>query len=119
MIPRNELPSTPGDILLSEFLEPLELTLTEFAKAIGISRVRLSEIVNGRRGITADTALRLERALGMPAQFWVNMQSNYDLAKAEIESRKKGTLKTIKLLNTAKARRAIMKREQGEGQKSA
>lgn len=81
-LPTHRPPTHPGEMLRAEFLGPLGLTQTEFAKQIGISYVRLNEIVNERRGITPDTALRLERALGASAQFWLNLQLAWDLYHA-------------------------------------
>lgn len=78
-------PITPGEILKEEFLEPLELSLNRLARDLDVPVGRLSEIVNGKRAITADTALRLERYFGVSAQFWVNLQSRYDLKKARRE----------------------------------
>jgi addiction module HigA family antidote len=66
-------------MLLEEFLKPLELTQTEAAERLGISFVRLNEIVNGRRGVTPDTALRLSRLLGTTPDFWLNGQLAWDL----------------------------------------
>ena len=78
-IPRNGPPTHPGEMLLEEFLVPLKLTQSEFAKKLGVSYPRINEIINGKRGITADTALRLEKLLGMEAQFWLNLQQAWDL----------------------------------------
>lgn len=72
-------PVHPGEILLEEFLKPMELTQYRLAKSISVPQRRISEIVLGRRAITADTALRLGRFFGMEAQFWLNLQSRYDL----------------------------------------
>ena len=69
----------PGEILLEEFLKPLELGQVEAARRLEISLNRLNEIVLGKRGITADTALRLARVLGMSADFWLGLQSDWDL----------------------------------------
>lgn len=66
-------------MLLEEFLKPLEIPQTEFAKRIGVSYVRLNAIVNGRRGVSTNTALRLERATGMDADFWLGLQADWDL----------------------------------------
>jgi addiction module HigA family antidote len=79
------LPTHPGEILLHEFMEPMGITQYALAKAIGVPQTRVSQIVRGRRGITADTALRLSRALGLSDAFWVNMQSRYDLDIARVE----------------------------------
>jgi addiction module HigA family antidote len=72
------LPTHPGEILLTEFLEPLGITQYRLAKAIDVPQGRLGEIVHGRRAITADTGLRLSRALGLSDMFWINMQARYD-----------------------------------------
>jgi len=69
-------------MLSEEFLKPLGITQRDFARRIGISLPRLNEIVNGKRGVTPDTALRLERATGMSASFWLNLQQMVDLFDA-------------------------------------
>jgi addiction module HigA family antidote len=69
-------------MLLEEFIRPLGTTQKELAERIGVSYVRLNEIVNGRRGITPSTALRLAKALGTSAQFWLNGQLAFDLYNA-------------------------------------
>jgi len=66
-------------MLLEEFLEPLSLTQTELAEKLGVSYPRVNELIHGKRGVTPDTALRLERLLGMEAQFWLNLQLAWDL----------------------------------------
>jgi addiction module HigA family antidote len=66
-------------MLLEEFLRPLGISQSAFAQRIGVSFPRLNEIIHGRRGVTADTALRLERALEMPADFWLNLQARWEL----------------------------------------
>jgi len=82
-------PIHPGEILLEEFLKPMGITQYRLAKSISVPQRRISEIVHGRRGITADTALRLGRFFGMEAQFWLNLQSRYDLlcAESDLEDR--------------------------------
>jgi addiction module HigA family antidote len=77
----------PGEILLTEFLEPMGISQYRIAKAIDVSPRRINEIVHGKRGITADTALRLGRYFGTSAQFWLNLQTRYDL---EVESDRLG-----------------------------
>ncbi|MEW6322488.1 MAG: HigA family addiction module antitoxin [Acidobacteriota bacterium] len=72
----------PSEILLEEFLEPLEMTQAAAAKALGISTVRLNELVRGKRGVTADTALRLAQLFKTTPQFWMHMQANFDLKVA-------------------------------------
>lgn len=73
----------PGEILLEEFLKPLNTTQYRLAKGIRVSSRRINEIVKGHRAITADTALRLARYFGTSARFWLNLQTQYDLAQEE------------------------------------
>src|SRR5271166_3065800 len=75
-------PVTPGEMLKEEFLFEYGLSQNRLAKAIGISPNRITEIVNGRRRITADTALRLGLYFGNSAEFWMNLQGHYDLKMA-------------------------------------
>jgi addiction module HigA family antidote len=72
-------PIHPGEILLLEFLEPLELSQYRLAKDISVPPRRINEIVHGKRGITADTALRLARYFGTTEAFWMSLQARYDL----------------------------------------
>jgi addiction module HigA family antidote len=84
------LPSIhPGEVLREEFLEPLGLTAYQLAKTIGVEQTRVSEILHGKRGITADTALRLARFFGTSAQMWMNLQSRYELEEAQHKLRTK------------------------------
>jgi addiction module HigA family antidote len=69
----------PGEILLTEFMEPLGLTAYRLAKHLHISAPRVNDLVRGKRGITADTALRLSRYFGNSAQFWIGLQCGHDL----------------------------------------
>jgi addiction module HigA family antidote len=69
----------PGEILLTEFMEPLDLTAYRLAKDLHISAPRVNDLVRGKRGISADTALRLARYFGNSAQFWIGLQSGHDL----------------------------------------
>jgi addiction module HigA family antidote len=69
----------PGEILLTEFMEPLGITAYRLAKDLHISAPRINDLVRGKRGITADTALRLARYFGNSAEFWIGLQSGYDL----------------------------------------
>ncbi|MFZ2632490.1 MAG: HigA family addiction module antitoxin [Desulfosalsimonadaceae bacterium] len=82
MTKRDFPPIHPGEILLSEFLEPLGVSQYRLAKDIGVTPRRINEIVHGRRAVTADTALRLGRYFNMEAQFWLNLQSHYDMEVA-------------------------------------
>ena len=75
-------PVTPGEMLKEEFLAEYGLSQNQLAKAIGISPNRIAEVVNGRRRITADTALRLSLYFGNSAEFWMNLQTHYDLKLA-------------------------------------
>ena len=72
-------PVHPGEILLQEFLEPLEISQYRLAKDISVPARRINEIVHGARAITADTALRLARYFGTSERFWLNLQARYDL----------------------------------------
>jgi addiction module HigA family antidote len=72
-------PITPGEILREDFMEPLGISINQLARDLAVPPNRVSEIVNGKRAITADTALRLQRYFGVEAQFWLNLQSEHDL----------------------------------------
>jgi antitoxin HigA-1 len=72
----------PGEILLEEFLEPLGISQNAIARAAGVPPRRINEIVLGKRGITADTAIRLARVLGTTERFWLGLQNDYDLEEA-------------------------------------
>lgn len=74
--------STPGEILLEEFLQPYGVSQYQLAKRIGVDQARISRIVRGRQAITADTALRLATFFGTTPQFWLRLQEGYDLAHA-------------------------------------
>jgi antitoxin HigA-1 len=82
-------------MLLEEFVKPLGLSQTELANHLGISRVRLSEILRQKRGITPDTALRLERVFGMGADFWLNLQMKWDLWHARQNAKDLHKLKPL------------------------
>lgn len=81
-IPTHGPPTHPGEILVEEFLKPFGMTQTELAERLGVSYPRVNELSRGKRGITPDTALRLERLFGMEAQFWLNLQLAWDLYHA-------------------------------------
>lgn len=78
-IPKNRPPTHPGEMLLEEFIQPHGLSLAETARRLHISYPRLHEIVRAKRGVTTDTALRLEALFGMDAGFWLNLQRDWDL----------------------------------------
>jgi len=81
MINKNDSlePIFPGEILREDFLEPLGISINQLSRDLSVPPNRISEIVNGKRAITADTALRLERYFGIEAQFWLNLQTEFDL----------------------------------------
>lgn len=78
-LPTNRPPTHPGEMLLEEFVKPLNITQTKLAQKLGVSYPRLNEIIKGRRSVTPDTALRLAQVLGMPADFWLGLQQDWDL----------------------------------------
>ncbi|MBS1917913.1 MAG: HigA family addiction module antidote protein [Bacteroidetes bacterium] len=83
----------PGEILLEEFLNPLEISAYKLAKDVGIPQTRVSEILKGNRRITADTALRLSKYFGTTPKFWLGLQDDYDL---EEQNYKEQEIKNIK-----------------------
>ena len=88
-IPTHRSPTHPGEMLLEEFLTPMGLTQRELAEAIQVPYQRINEIINGRRGVTPSTELRLAKFFGMSADFWLNLQLRWDLyhtQKAEQET---------------------------------
>lgn len=85
----------PGEILKEEFLLPMNLSAYRLAKEINIPQTRISEIIHGKRSITADTALRLSKFFGTTAEFWLNLQNLYDLE--EVEKNHATEFETIKL----------------------
>jgi addiction module HigA family antidote len=87
-------------MLLEEFLRPLGMTQTAFAAHIGVTYPRLNEVVNGKRGVTPDTALRFARALGTTPDFWLNLQLVVDLYDIE-HSKKSESIRRIRRLNKA------------------
>lgn len=88
----------PGEMLLEEFIEPYGITQHRLAVAIGVPPRRINEIVHGNRRITADTALRLGRYFGTSAEFWMNLQSHYDLRR---ERRKRLDIEAIEPIRVA------------------
>ncbi|MER3435864.1 MAG: addiction module antidote protein, HigA family [Armatimonadota bacterium] len=83
MIPKNRKPTHPGEILLEEFLKPLGISQTELAKKIDIPIQRVNTLINGKRDMTAETAILLSRALKTSSEFWMNLQVAYDLYEAK------------------------------------
>ncbi|MCH1781635.1 MAG: addiction module HigA family antidote [Psychrobacter glaciei] len=86
MIKNGMRPIHPGEVLQEDFLEPLGMSANALANKLGVTPARISEIVREKRGITADTALRLAKYFGGSAQFWLNLQSTYELRVVETDS---------------------------------
>jgi addiction module HigA family antidote len=93
-------PPHPGETIKEDYLAPLGMSVNRLAKALGMGTARLNEIVLGKRGITADTALRLARCFGTSAEFWLNLQTLYDLRIAESKARA-GIRREVKPLKVA------------------
>ena len=81
---RDISPVHPGEILKADFLEPLQMSVNALSRCVKVPRARLNDIVRGRRGITADTAMRLARYFGVSEQFWMNLQTHYELEMAKV-----------------------------------
>lgn len=94
-LPKNRPPCHPGEMLLEEFVKPLNITQTELAQKLGVSYPRLNEIIKCRRSVTPDTALRLSHVLGMSADFWLGLQQDWDLWHA-INSPRSAEIKLLK-----------------------
>lgn len=82
MLPKKRPPTSPGEMLLNEFIKPFNMTQKEFSQHVGWSYARLNEIIHGKRGITASSALTLADAFNMEPDFWLNLQKNLDLWNA-------------------------------------
>jgi len=87
-VPTNRIPTHPGEMLLEEFLEPMGISQRDLADNIHVPYQRINEIVNGRRGITPSTALRLAKFFDMSADFWMNLQLRWDLYFAQQDETK-------------------------------
>ena len=83
MIPKNRIPTHPGEILLEEFLLPMEMSQTQLAEAMDVPIQRINTLVSGKRGITPETAILLSRVLKTSPEFWMNLQAGHDLVIAE------------------------------------
>ena len=88
MIPSHRAPTHPGEILIEEFLKPLNMTQMAAAEKMGISLNRLNELIRGKRGVTADTALRLAKLCKTTPEFWMNLQAARDLYHAHHQRRR-------------------------------
>lgn len=99
MAKAKEAPIHPGEILIEEFLKPLNITQNQLAKDISVPSRRIRDIVSGERSISADTAIRLSRYFGLSERFWLNLQANYDLAveKDKLDGRIEIEVKVRKL----------------------
>ena len=82
MLPRHRIPTHPGEILIEEFLKPLEITQVAFAAHIGVPLQRVNEIARGKRGVTPQTAWLFSQALGTTPEFWTGLQVNHDLGRS-------------------------------------
>src|SRR5438094_3583584 len=82
MLPNNRVPTHPGEILLEDFLKPLDVTQVALAGHLGIPTQRINELVRGKRGVTPETAWLLAGAFGTTPEFWLNLQTNQDLVQA-------------------------------------
>ncbi len=83
MIPRNRQPTHPGEILLHDFLEPMHLKQITLANNLNVPIQRINTLINGKRGVTAETAILLSKELGTSPEFWMNLQSTFDLFHAQ------------------------------------
>jgi addiction module HigA family antidote len=98
-------PITPGEILCEDFMEPMGLSINKLARMLSVPPNRISEIVNGKRAVTADTALQLQCHFGVDAKFWLNLQTEYDLRpmKGKIWSEIERMIIPVKMSVTASA----------------
>jgi len=87
-VPKNREPTHPGQMLVEEFLDPMQITQRELAEAIHVPYQRINELVNGKRGITPSTARRLGRFFAVSPDFWLNLQVRWDLYRAHIKEGK-------------------------------
>jgi addiction module HigA family antidote len=83
MIPKNRAPTHPGEILIHEFLEPKDLSQVALAEKLRIPIQRINTLIKGKRGMTAETAILLSEALGTSPEFWMNLQTGWDLYHAQ------------------------------------
>lgn len=83
VVPKNRRPTTPGEIVREEFLVPLDMSQAELARRMGVPTNRISQLISGKRALTAETALRLEAVLGVDATTWMNLQAACDIWEAK------------------------------------
>lgn len=105
-VPTNRVPTHPGEMLLEEFLNPMGLSQRDLADGIHVPYQRINEIVNGRRGVTPSTALRLAKYFGTSAGFWMNLQLRWDLYHAQKSEAR--SLETIQPYRVASGGNAII-----------
>ena len=103
IVPSDRPPTPPGEMLVEEFLKPLGISQSEFARQIFVSFPRLNEIIHGKRAVTPDTAMRFERALGVDAIFWLNLQTMTDLYRAQHSPEAKAIRKIKRIKNVVSA----------------
>ena len=96
---RDRPPIHPGEVLLEDFLKPMSLTKYRLSKDIGVAPTRVQEVIDGKRGVSADTALRLSRYFGTSAELWMGLQSDYELECAR--EKLKDELEQLKPLDAA------------------
>ncbi len=101
-VPKHRPPSHPGEILLKEFLEPMEISQQQLADTLHVPYQRINEIVNQKRGITPSTALRLSKFFGNSSEFWLNLQQNWELYHVLKEEEEE--LKTIAQFNSSQSK---------------
>jgi len=99
-LPTHRAPTHPGEMLLEEFLKPLGISQSAFAIQLGVSFPRLNEVINARRSVTSDTALRLAQVTGMSADFWLGLQQDWDLWHA-LRSKEAAQISRLKPLPRA------------------
>jgi len=109
MLPKNRPPTHPGEMLLKEFLEPMNVSQKDFCQHLGWTYARLNEIIHGKRGITADSALALGEALKMEPNFWLNLQRNWDLWHAKKKRSRIRPFHTLTQKMASKARKIVAK----------
>jgi addiction module HigA family antidote len=100
-VPTHRRPTTPGEMLVEEFLEPLGISQVDFAKRVGITPVRLNGVVKGKRALTVDTAMRFARALGTSIEFWMRLQVAGEIYEAQNGETAKAVRKIKPLLKAA------------------
>lgn len=99
LTPKDRPPTHPGEMLLTEFLEPLGLTQKQLADSIHVPYQRINEIINGKRGVTPSTALRLAKFFGMSSDFWLNLQLRWDLY--HVQKQEGETIQQIQVFSKA------------------